>query len=404
VVGELINYQFGVEVSRSWLYRLLGRAVTPLTLLGGLVLAALSALVIVGPDEEGVVTRFGAIRGAALEPGLHVKLPWPIETADTYPVGKVLEITVSSDPIRRGRDDEAILWTTADDNLAKLGMEYFPTALDTRSAGGGLALVAADVVVQYRVRNLLDFLAGSLATREALEAITQQEASRYFASHDLDHLLTAGRTEGGRVLEEAIQARADGLVLGLDVVGVSITALKPPGGPVARAFHRQIGAQQERESLIQKGRRDAVVTLARVAGSVDHATRINAAILELDALRSAGPAADDDARRQVVAKELDIETLLGEARGEAAELVHAARGYRWTRSVGERSAQERFTGELLAYEQAPAYYRTRRFLDVLAEGLCRRRKFVVAGDHGDLPVLRMDFNDSASALDTLLGQ
>jgi hypothetical protein len=38
------------------------------------------------------------------------------------------------------------------------------------------------------------------------------------------------------------------------------------------------------------------------------------------------------------------------------------------------------------------------------EGLAERRKFVVAGDHGDLPVLRMDFNESASALDTLLGE
>jgi regulator of protease activity HflC (stomatin/prohibitin superfamily) len=99
-----------------------------------------------------------------------------------------------------------------------------------------------------------------------------------------------------------------------------------------------------------------------------------------------------------------MDAFLGDARGEAAELVHVARGYRWTRAVGERSARERFAGELLAYEQAPTYYRTRRFLDVLADGLARRRKFVVAGDHGDLPVLRMDFNDSASALDTLLGE
>ena len=148
-----------------------------------------------------------------------------------------------------------------------------------------------------------------------------------------------------------------------------------------------------------------MVTLAKVAGSVDHATRINAAILELDALRAArSEPVDDEARRQVAGKELDIETLLGEALGEAAELVHAARGYRWTRAVGERSAQERFAGELLAYERAPAYYCTRRFLDVLAAGLAERRKFVIAGDHGDLPILRMDFNDSASALDTLLGE
>ena len=33
------------------------------------------------------------------------------------------------------------------------------------------------------------------------------------------------------------------------------------------------------------------------------------------------------------------------------------RGYRWTRAVGERSAQERFAGELLAFEKSPDYYR-----------------------------------------------
>ena len=63
VMGELINYQFGVEVSRSWLYRLLGRAVTPLTILGAAVLFALSTLVVVGPDEQAVVLRFGAVQG-----------------------------------------------------------------------------------------------------------------------------------------------------------------------------------------------------------------------------------------------------------------------------------------------------------------------------------------------------
>jgi regulator of protease activity HflC (stomatin/prohibitin superfamily) len=398
-VAELITYQFGVEVSRSWLYRLLGRAVTPLTVFGAAVLAALSTLVVVGPDEQGIVARFGAVRGPALPPGIHLKWPWPVETAASYPVGRVLEVTVSSDLAERPADEAAILWTGGDDNLAKLAMEYYPTSL---GGGGGMGLVAADVVVQFRVRDLLEFLSGSLVPKEAVAVITHQEASRYFATHDLDHLLTAGRTEGGAELERTIQERSDALGLGLDIVGVSITSLKPPGGRVARAFHRQIGAQQERETLIQKGHRDAVVTLAKVAGSVDHAARINDAILELDAYRSGG---EDEANlRRIAGKELDIEALLGEARGEAAELVHAARGYRWTRSVGERSARERFAGELLAYEQAPAYYRMKRFFEVLATGLADRRKFVIAGDPGDRPVLRMDFNDSATAIDTLLGK
>jgi membrane protease subunit HflK len=406
VVGELINYQFGVEVSRSWLYRLLGRAITPLTILGGAVLLAMSALVIVGPDEQGVVMRFGEVRGAARGPGIHLKLPWPLETAATYPVGKVLQIEVSSDPIGRTANQEAILWSSGDDRFDTIGMEYYPTVLDARAedaGAGGLAVIAADLVVQYRVRDLLDFLEGSLSPKEAITLIAQQEASRYFASHTLDDLLTRGRSEGGVVLEEAIQERADRLGLGLDVVGVSVTVLKPPGGKVARAFHRQIGAQQERETLIQAGRKEAVTTLAKVAGSVDHSNRINAAILELDALRAT--AGDDPAAaRRIAILELDIESLLGEARGEAAEMIHAARGYRWSKAIGERSARERFAGELLAFEKSPNYYRVRKFLEVLADGLAERRKFIIAGDQGDLPILQMDFSDPTSALDTLLGQ
>ncbi len=409
VVGELINYQFGVEVSRNWLYRLLGDALTPLTLFGAAVLLALSCLVVVGPDEQGVVMRFGALYGTAREPGLHLKLPWPIETAATYPVGKVQQISVSSDAAGREAGEDALLWTGNDDRLATIGMEYYPTVLEAPAAGSaasGMGLVAADVVVQYRVRDLLSFLAGSLSPREALAVLAQQEASRYLGSHALDDLLTRGRTAGGPILERAIQERSDTLGLGLDVVGVAITSLRPPGGKVARAFHRQIGAQQDRETLIQGGRKDAVMTLARVAGSVELSSRINAAIIALDALRTGGQQTGEvpDATRLIAAREVEIEELLGEARGEAAELIHAARGYRWSKAIGERSAQERFAGELLAFEKSPNYYRVRRFLEVLADGLADRRKFVIAGDHGDLPVLRMDFSDSASAIDTLLGQ
>jgi regulator of protease activity HflC (stomatin/prohibitin superfamily) len=406
VVGDLINYQFGVEVSRSWLYRLLGSSLAPLTLLGAAVLLGLSCLMVVGPDEQGVVMRFGELRGPARGPGLHVKLPWPVETAATLPVGRVQQITVSSDAAGRAADEPALLWTTQDDRLATIGMEYYPTVLDAAAEGAaasGMGLVAADVVVQYRVRDLLSFLEGSLSPREALVVLTQQEASRYFGSHALDELLTRGRTAGGPELERAIQGRADALGLGLDIVGVAITTLRPPGGKVARAFHRQIGAQQDRETLIQDGRKQAVTTLARVAGSVELSSRINAAIVELDALRT-GSSTATDAAPLVAARELEIERLLGEARGEAAELIHAARGYRWSKAIGERSARERFAGELLAFEKSPDYYRVRRFLEVLADGLAERRKFVIAGDHGDLPVLQMDFSDSASAIDTLLGQ
>jgi regulator of protease activity HflC (stomatin/prohibitin superfamily) len=401
VVAETISYQFGVEVSRSWLYRLLGSAVTPLTALGIGVLLALSCLTIIGPDERGIPLRFGRMAGDPLPPGLHLKWPWPIETIELHPVGQVQEILVSSDLTGQSRNAQAILWTTDSDRQSLIGQEDFLAAPGPSSDGAGstgVSLVSADVIVQFSVGDLRRFLLGSVDHRQILKLVAQREVSQYFASHDIDDLLGGGRTEAGAVLEAAIQGRLDKAELGIDVVGVAVTALHPPIGTVSRAFHSQIGAVQQRETSIQQARREAVKQLARVAGSVDLSMRIDDAIRRFDALRSAGDAA------QAAAAEQEIDRLLADARGEAAELVHAARAYRWSRAVGERASSERFTGELLAYEASPVYYRTRRFLEVLAEGLTGRRKFVITGDSGDTPVFRMDFSDPTSAIDTLLTQ
>jgi regulator of protease activity HflC (stomatin/prohibitin superfamily) len=393
VVADLISYQFGVEVSGSWLYQLLGSAVTPLTVFGAAVLLALSCITIVAPDERGVVLRWGAMRGGPLAPGMHVKWPWPFETVEMHPVGQVQEIVVSSDLTGKSRDAQAILWTNDSDRASMLGQEDFLAA--PAETGAGVALVAADVIVHYTVADLERFLIGSADPRRALSLIAQREASRFFATHDLDMLLGPGRTAGGPLLEEAIQAEADRMGLGVHVTGVAITSLHPPIGSVSRAFHAQIGAVQDRETRIQAARREAVEQLASVAGSVELARRLDTAIRGLDGLRGGDPAT-------VAASEAEIDALLTEARGEAAELLHTARAYRWSRAVGERADGDRFAGELLAFEASPDYYRTRRFLEVLAAGLADRRKFVIAGDAGDTPVFRMDFSDPASAIDTLL--
>jgi hypothetical protein len=59
---------------------------------------------------------------------------------------------------------------------------------------------------------------------------------------------------------------------------------------------------------------------------------------------------------------------------------------------------------MLAFQAAPGYYRTRRYLDVLAEGLAGRRKLVIAGPKGDLPVLEMDLSEPTSAIESLIGE
>ncbi len=396
VLADLISYQFGVEVSSSWLYRLLGSAITPMTLFGTAFLMALSCLTIVGPDERGVRLRGGEMTGDPLPPGIHLKWPWPMETVEMHPVGQVQELVVTSDLTGRSQQSPAFLWTNDSDRDAQLGQEDFLAA--AAADGAGVSLLSADVSVQYTVADLRTFLMGSADPRQMLLAIAQRETSRFFAIHDIDTLLATGRTAGGPALQAVIQAEADRFGLGIQIVGVAVTSLHPPIGNVSRAFHAQIGAMQERETLIQRARKDAVEKLARVAGSVEFSQQIDAEIRGLDALRTAGKA--DSAA--VTAAEGRINELLSDARGEAAEMLHAARAYRWKRVIGERADGERFAGELLAFQASPEYYRTRRFLEVLAEGLASRRKYVITGDAGDTPVFRMDFSDPVSAIDTLL--
>jgi hypothetical protein len=227
VVAETISYQFGVEVSRSWLYQLLGSAVTPLSILGIGVLVGLSCLSIVGPDERGITLRFGTMVGEPLPPGLHFKLPWPIETTELHPVGQVQEILISSDLTGRSRNAQAILWTSDGDKDSMLGQEDFLSAPGPAADGAastGVSLVSADVIVQFSVGDLRRFVLGAVDHRQILRLVAQRETSQYFAAHDIDQLLGEGRTQAGAELERAIQDRLDAMGLGVQVVGVAVAA------------------------------------------------------------------------------------------------------------------------------------------------------------------------------------
>lgn len=412
VLSETLNYQFGVEISRSWLYGLLGEAVTPLAIFATVFMLALSCVVIVEPHQQAVVLQGGQMVGSTLGPGFHLKLPWPVQTVDRQPVGRVHAITITSDIAGKNTNRPAMLWTSDSDTDAQEGQEFYVTAPnfsaevgDGKTGASGLSVISAEVVVQFRVADLGEFLLGSANPRQMMRVLAEHEVNAHFASSDIDALLATSRLEGGRELERRIQARIDELKLGLRITGVAITALQPPMGRVSRAFHSQIGAVQEKETRIQEALKDAAVTRVQVAGSVELSNRLSAAIMQLDNLRTelGAKASTPEGQAQLAVKEQQIETLLAEAKGDAAGLVHKARATRWQRAASEAASAERFLGELLAYQAAPSYYRARKFLDVLSEGLAGRRKYVITGDGRGLPVLQMDFNDSSNAVDTLLG-
>ena len=412
-ISDAVNYQFGFEVSRSWFYQLLSQAITPLTLFGVSALVLLSGVVIVSPHEEGVVTRFGRIRGQPLGPGIHFKMPWPIDRVRQYPVGRVHQVLVGSS---RDAADMAmpVLWTNH--HHGEGGEEYLitaPTPLAHQDQGdaeavSGMSLVGAQVVVQYRVADLLLHLRAVRRGTNMLAAIAESKVNAYFVTQDIDTLLGAGRTVAGRVLRDLIQSDVDDMGLGVEVIFVGINNIHPPAEMgVAAAFLEQIGASQQRHITVGQARQEANETLATVAGSSAKAQEIEQAILELQRLVQDQSQQSDftsqyGTQQKIFAQQIEMEKLLAAAGGRAAQLIYEARADRWERVVAESAMADRFAAELRAYHFAPHYYRARRYLDTLASGLKDVRKYIVVGDQSQRPVFRIDLKDTRSTMDSLL--
>ena len=424
-INEAVNYQFGFEVSRSWFYVLLSRAVTPLIIFAVVTLLAMSCLVVVAPHEQAVVVRFGRIvrnaqqtRDQILKAGLHFKMPWPISRVEKYPVGRIQQITIGSatGPFRA---DQAMLWT----NKHAENEQYLITAPTPWQAGSGagggaesmtvgqnadrgasgLSLVGAQVIVQYRVTDLSSYLRSSQDPRSLLATIAMRRVNASFAKKDIDVLLGPGRTATGQQLLHQIQHDVETYGLGIETVFVSLAGIHPPAEQgVAAAFLEQIDTLQERQSLIEQARQEAIEILASVAGTPDKAMEIDRAILALQSLRvqndsPTGPPTSQELEH----REGEVARLVALSRGQAGQEIDEASADRWQRVVSESAKAQRFAAEVIAYRNAPVYYRQKQYLDALADGLAHARKYIMAVDQGVPPVFRLDLKDVGSTVDTL---
>jgi modulator of FtsH protease HflK len=101
----------------------------------GLVIVALAAIAtwlatgiyIVHPEEQGVVTRFGAFSGLTA-PGINYHLPWPIESVATPAVTRENQINVGYRTVESGRVRDVpqeSLSLTGDENIVDINFTVF---------------------------------------------------------------------------------------------------------------------------------------------------------------------------------------------------------------------------------------------------------------------------------------
>lgn len=413
-VAAAIDYQFGFQVSQTWFYKLLERAIVPLILFSAITLYLASCIVVVAPDEEAIVERFGSPldHGGQVRhigPGFHLKLPWPIDSAYVYPTERVMDLYIGyvpkTDPgTGEVIPEQSLLWGTThyEQEHDILVASEFTTGeagegLDTRAVP--VSLVKANIPVQYRIRDLYDYVYNHSNPGELLESICYRELARFAASAQVEvdetkagsggsdeSLLGAGRTKAKEVLMERIQAAADGERLGVEIVFVGLQGIHPPP-EVAPDYQAVIGAVQRQQALVLGAEAELNVSLSRLVGSVAKAYKLAELAAEYQKTQTGGPA--DDAQR--LGEQFDA--AFREAKGDVFQVLSEAHSYAYRKAVLAKATGERFAGQLQAYRAAPEIYQCEQRLAVLEEALKDIRKFVVAADPNDREVVIVDLQE-----------
>ena len=222
--------------------KLLSMGVFPIIVIT-IVIWLLLGLYSVGPDEVGVVQRFGKY-DRVVGSGLNYHFPYPIETVKTPKVTEVKRIEIGFRTIGKNQYrtiEQESLMLTGDENI-----------------------VDAELIVQYKIKEpinyLFNFIGPELTLREASEASLRTVIGR----HNIDEALTSGKFMIQEETKELLQITLDKYETGVIVVAVQLQDVSPPK-QVIDAFKDVASAKEDKNRMINEaeGYRNDIIPKAR---------------------------------------------------------------------------------------------------------------------------------------------
>jgi len=208
-----------------------GKWITALVALGAVVIAGIFAFTVrVNTDEVGIVLRFGEyVR--QLQPGLHLRLPYPIEEVELPKFTRLNRIEIGHRGAAEGsgisvRDvPEESLMLTGDENIVDI-----------------------DFVVVWKINNAPDYLFNIQNPQGTVKDVSESAMREIVGQSDIEPILTAARAETEGKVQQLIQRTLDGYQAGIEIVEVQLQKVDPPA-QVIDAFRDVQAARADQERL-----------------------------------------------------------------------------------------------------------------------------------------------------------
>ena len=205
-------------------------------------------------------------------------------------------------------------------------------------------IVDIDFTVLWRINNLADYYFEVEDPEVAVRAVAESAMREVVGKNELQSIITTERLAITTAVRDLMQQTLDEYQAGVRIVEVQLQkADAPDQGGVVDAFRDVVDAAQERE------------------------TSINRAVAQQN-------------------------TIVPEARGEAAQILQDAEAYR-DRVIAEAQGEaERFNKIYEEYRKAPQVTRQRLYLETIEDVYGRGEKVILDGDAGSgvVPYLPLD--------------
>jgi HflK protein len=368
--AQALDYQFGFKVSETWIFKFLKEAVLLIILLQLGALFFSTTFVIIDPNEQGLLEHFGRQAGAraTLEPGLHFKWPWPIDKVYRFQTRQIRSFIVGEVPDTDEAKERTVLWTKphfkrAEGESAEAPGMLVASRSQTVQTNKNEKPVPANILTvsipfQYQITNLVDWAYHHANSDQVLQKLANREVIRYLVNVDMDSIMSDHRLEAAEDIRRRVQAHANEVKLGVNIVFVGLQDIHPPLGnkqlQVAAAFEQVFSARQQKQTNILYWQAYAARTI---------------------------PAAQAKATN-----------IISEARNVAVSKVTLAEG-----------ESARFTNQMAAYRASPSVYTSRTYLETLAASLAPATKYVItATNTQDVLTLNLEEHISGDLLNSII--
>ena len=299
-------------------------------------LAAVVAAAVVGwyafffrvdPDELGVVMRFGEFVRQE-PPGLHFRLPYPIEEVVRPKVTRqnITEIGMRSASFERGFGGAGIQ-DVKEESLMLTGDEN---------------TVDIDFVVYWRIKDAAQYLFNIQNPDNTVKEVAESAMREVVGQSNIQPILTEVRQKTEAAVLALIQQTLDTYQAGIQIDQVTLQKVDPPGD-VIDAFRDVQAARADKERLQNE--------------AFSYANKV-----------------------------------VPEARGEAERILQAAEGFKQQTVAEAQGQTARFLKVYEEYKKAPDVTRKRIFLETMERVFGGTDKIIIDGKSGQgvVPYLPLD--------------